>query len=60
VPILAIIVSGALMASLPRDTWLRLVVWLVVGLVVYFTYGKRHSRVQAAHTDAALAARERV
>jgi len=60
VPILAILVSGTLMASLPRDTWLRLVVWLVVGLVVYFTYGKRHSRVQAAHTDAALAARERV
>jgi len=48
VPILAIVVSGTLMLSLPRDTWLRLVVWLVIGLVVYFSYGRRHSLVQAA------------
>ncbi len=43
VPIMGIIVSGLLMASLPFDTWLRLVVWLVVGLVIYFTYGRHHS-----------------
>jgi APA family basic amino acid/polyamine antiporter len=46
VPILGMIVSLGLMASLPTDTWLRLIVWLVIGLIIYFTYGKKHSRVQ--------------
>jgi APA family basic amino acid/polyamine antiporter len=50
VPILAILVSGVLMLSLPRATWLRLVVWLVIGLIVYFSYGRHHSRVQAAQS----------
>ena len=45
VPILGIVVSGLMMVSLPRDTWLRLVVWLIIGLVIYFTYGRHHSRV---------------
>jgi APA family basic amino acid/polyamine antiporter len=43
VPIMGILVSGLLMASLPFDTWMRLVVWLIVGLVIYFTYGRHHS-----------------
>jgi basic amino acid/polyamine antiporter, APA family len=47
VPILGIVVSFGLMASLPLDTWLRLVVWLVVGMVIYFTYSRHHSRVQS-------------
>ena len=46
VPILGILVSFALMASLPIDTWLRLAVWLIIGMVIYFTYGRKHSRVQ--------------
>jgi APA family basic amino acid/polyamine antiporter len=37
-----------LMLGLPADTWIRFVVWLVAGLVVYFCYGIRHSRIAAA------------
>src|SRR5208282_584665 len=56
VPILGIIVSLGLMASLPGSTWLRLIIWLIVGMVVYFTYGKKHSRVQlAAEGNSAVA-----
>jgi APA family basic amino acid/polyamine antiporter len=47
VPILGIVVSALLMLSLPWDTWLRLLVWLAIGLVVYFSYGRHHSRVQS-------------
>jgi APA family basic amino acid/polyamine antiporter len=48
VPIMGILVSFLMMASLPFDTWLRLVIWLAIGMVIYFTYGRHHSRVQAA------------
>jgi basic amino acid/polyamine antiporter, APA family len=48
VPILSILFSGVLIVSLSYWTQLRLVVWLVIGLVIYFTYGKKHSKVQAA------------
>ena len=45
VPLLGMGFSLLLMAGLPLDTWLRLFVWLAVGLVIYFTYGHRHSLV---------------
>jgi APA family basic amino acid/polyamine antiporter len=45
-PIMAIIISGLLMAALPADTWIRLIIWLVIGMVIYFTYGRHHSKVQ--------------
>ncbi|WP_342106844.1 amino acid permease [Methylobacterium sp. SI9] len=43
VPILGILFCLLLMAGLPLDTWLRLVIWMAIGLVVYFFYGRKHS-----------------
>jgi len=48
VPILAVLASGYLMLNLPAATWLRFLIWMVVGFVVYFAYGVRHSRLAAA------------
>jgi APA family basic amino acid/polyamine antiporter len=48
VPILGILISLALMASLPGGTWLRLIIWLIIGMVIYFGYGRHHSRVAVA------------
>jgi APA family basic amino acid/polyamine antiporter len=45
VPILAILICGYMMYSLPGDTWIRLIVWLAIGLAIYFLYGKSHSRI---------------
>ncbi len=45
-PILGVLFCIALMLSLPLETWFRFVVWLVLGLVIYFLYSVRHSRLQ--------------
>jgi len=46
VPLLAILTCGYLMVVQPRVTWRRFVVWLVIGLVLYFLYGARRSRLR--------------
>src|SRR5215470_10254593 len=46
VPILGILVSLGLMLGLNGITWVRLVVWLIVGMVIYFTYSVKHSKVR--------------
>jgi APA family basic amino acid/polyamine antiporter len=46
VPIMGIIISLAMMLGLNGVTWIRLVVWLIIGMVIYFTYGQKHSKVQ--------------
>ncbi|HEV8355899.1 MAG TPA: amino acid permease [Gemmatimonadales bacterium] len=46
VPILGILCCLGLMLTLPGDTWLRLLVWLVIGFVIYFGYSRHHSVLQ--------------
>jgi APA family basic amino acid/polyamine antiporter len=43
-----IAVNGYLMHSLGRDNWLRLVIWLMLGLVIYFGYSRYHSKLALA------------
>lgn len=46
VPILGALVCFAQMASLPGDTWMRLFLWMGIGFVIYFTYGRKHSHAR--------------
>ncbi len=46
IPILGILFNGYMMVKLGPANWIRLVVWLIIGLVVYFGYSKKHSKVQ--------------
>jgi APA family basic amino acid/polyamine antiporter len=52
VPILGILTCLLLMFSLPYENWVRLIIWLVIGLFIYFLYGRRHSVMshEAVHT----------
>ena len=45
VPILGIIFNGYMMYKLGWINWARLIVWLIIGLVIYFTYSRHHSRI---------------
>ncbi|MCJ2082745.1 amino acid permease [Methylobacterium sp. J-090] len=45
VPILGIVSCFAMMVSLDGETWLRLLVWLALGFVIYFSWSRRHSRI---------------
>jgi basic amino acid/polyamine antiporter, APA family len=46
IPILSAAVSLFLMASLPRATWERLIIWMAIGVALYFVYGRRKSRLR--------------
>jgi APA family basic amino acid/polyamine antiporter len=46
VPIMGILISFGLMAGLKEVTWIRLIVWLIIGMVIYFTYSVKHSHVR--------------
>ncbi|MDT4988276.1 MAG: basic amino acid/polyamine antiporter, family [Micromonosporaceae bacterium] len=61
IPVLAVLTSLYLMLNLPAATWIRFVVWMAIGFVVYFAYGARHSRLvtdpnYSRQADAAAAA----
>ncbi|MFD4607011.1 amino acid permease [Streptomyces sp. NPDC058451] len=45
VPVLSVCACLWLMVNLPAETWLRFAIWMVVGFVVYFLYGRKHSRL---------------
>jgi APA family basic amino acid/polyamine antiporter len=47
VPALGILFNGYMMYKLGWINWARLIIWLIIGMVVYFTYGQKHSKVQA-------------
>ena len=51
VPILGMVVNFAMMYSLGASNWLRLIVWLVVGQVIYFAYGRRHSHLRTGRAQ---------
>ncbi len=44
-PVLGMLSCGSLMAFLPSITWLRFIVWLIIGLIVYFGYSINHSKI---------------
>jgi APA family basic amino acid/polyamine antiporter len=46
-PIASAIVSTLLMASLPWHTWERLIIWMAIGLAIYFAYGRWHSKIRS-------------
>ena len=46
VPILGALVCFFIMSSLPLDTWIRLILWMLIGFVIYFTYGIKHSHAR--------------
>lgn len=51
VPLLGILACLSQMVVLPAVTWVQLACWIALGLVIYFTYGIKHSRIRATHTE---------
>ncbi len=48
-PIMGIMVCLAMMTSLDSDTWWRLIIWLLIGLIIYFTYSRFNSKLYKTH-----------
>src|SRR5690606_25527282 len=51
VPILGIFVCLYLMAGLPWHTWERLIIWLLIGIIIYFGYSRFHSKIRLEKKD---------
>src|SRR6185369_9566135 len=52
VPIGAVVSAAYLMNRLPLDTWIRLIDWMAIGLLIYFGYSYTHSRLAVEGTEA--------
>jgi basic amino acid/polyamine antiporter, APA family len=52
VPILGILICGYMMTSLPWATWERLIIWMAIGLAIYFFYSRSHSKLARAEGSA--------
>jgi basic amino acid/polyamine antiporter, APA family len=50
-PIIGVLFALYLMSDLPLSTWIRFVVWLVLGLAIYFLYGYKHSKLRGTEAD---------
>jgi APA family basic amino acid/polyamine antiporter len=50
-PLISIVACFYLMTQLPGITWIRFIIWLAVGLVVYFMYGYKHSTLRNRRTE---------
>ena len=50
VPVLGVLICLLQMAFLPKDTWWRLIIWMALGLGVYFLYSRNHSKLNNEHT----------
>jgi APA family basic amino acid/polyamine antiporter len=46
IPIMGILSCVVMMVFLPWDTWLRLIIWMALGMIVYYTYGRKNSKVR--------------
>jgi basic amino acid/polyamine antiporter, APA family len=49
-PVIAILACLGLMLALPLETWIRFVGWLAIGLLIYYVFGKRHSKLETSNT----------
>jgi APA family basic amino acid/polyamine antiporter len=49
VPVLGVLFNGYMMYKLGWVNWARLFIWLAIGLTLYFSYGRHHSKVQATY-----------
>jgi APA family basic amino acid/polyamine antiporter len=51
IPLLGILACFSQMLVLPAVTWLQLLLWIAIGLAIYFAYGIKHSRIRLTHTE---------
>jgi len=51
VPVLAVLFCVVLMASLTVENWIRFFVWLAIGMVIYFTYSRKRSTLNASAAE---------
>jgi APA family basic amino acid/polyamine antiporter len=59
-PLLGVAFAIYLMKDLPLETWIRFVVWLAAGMIIYGLYGYRNSRLRLAHGEYGIVPSEHV